>query len=75
MPCTQGGGSFSHVKPPHLEDDQGEHYYEHVEYQSSCMPIRPSNTYVLWLQDQHQLEEAFTDIVIILNFNKFSIYA
>jgi hypothetical protein len=36
MPYTQGGGSSSHVKRPYLEDDQGEHYYEHVDYQSPC---------------------------------------
>jgi hypothetical protein len=71
----QGGGSSSHVKRPYLEDDQGEHYYEHVDYQSPCMPIIPSNTSVLWLQDQHQSEKTFTDIVRIFNFNKLSIYA
>jgi hypothetical protein len=42
--------------------------------QSQYMPTKPANIYVLRLQDRHQSEDVFTNIVRIFNFNMFLIY-
>jgi hypothetical protein len=76
MSRTRGDKSSSYDGQTHYKVDiPREHNYFYGEFESRYMPIGLANTYVMWLQDKHRLDDFFfPGIVSVFRFNKYFNY-